>query len=131
HTSSAIPMLVAVAFLSAGSVTSLAAQTAPKLSTSSGLSSRALRTTLPESVLVRSLAFRSIGPAVMSGRIVDIAVAENPRAVRGGRLCTVIYGAAAAGGVWKSTNAGGSWNPVFDSVRVGGVGAIAVAPSNS
>jgi photosystem II stability/assembly factor-like uncharacterized protein len=86
---------------------------------------------LADSILVRSLVFRSIGPAVMSGRIVDIAVAENPRSARGGRLGTVIYVAAATGGVWKSTNAGGSWLPIFDSVRVGGVGAVAVAPSNS
>src|SRR5262245_49768897 len=86
---------------------------------------------LPDSVLARGLPFRFVGPAVMSGRIVEIAVAENPRSVRGGRLGTVIYVAAATGGVWKSTNAGGSWTPVFDSVRVGGVGAVAVAPSNS
>ena len=84
-----------------------------------------------DSVLVRSLAFRSIGPALMGGRIVDIAVAENPPSVRGGRLGTVIYIGAATGGVWKSTNAGVSWTAVFDSVRAGGVGAVAVAPSNS
>jgi photosystem II stability/assembly factor-like uncharacterized protein len=92
---------------------------------------RPIVASLPDSVLVRSLAFRSIGPAVMSGRIVDIAVAESPRSARGGRLGTVFYVAAATGGVWKTTNAGGSWTPVFDSVRVGGVGAVAVAPSNS
>ena len=43
----------------------------------------------------------SIGPAVMSGRVVDIAVAETP-GMRGGRLGTVIYIAAATGGIWKS-----------------------------
>jgi photosystem II stability/assembly factor-like uncharacterized protein len=84
-----------------------------------------------DSLLVRELAFRSIGPAVMSGRIADIAVAENPRSVRGGRLGTVVYVAAATGGVWKSTNAGVSWTPVFDSIRTGSIGAVAVAPSNS
>jgi photosystem II stability/assembly factor-like uncharacterized protein len=67
----------------------------------------------------------------MGGRIVEVAIAENPRGSRGGRLGTVIYIAAATGGIWKSTNAGVSWTPVFDSVRVGSIGAIAVAPSNS
>ncbi|HVE35896.1 MAG TPA: hypothetical protein VNC18_20190 [Gemmatimonadaceae bacterium] len=82
-----------------------------------------------DSVLVRSLVFRSIGPAVMSGRIADVAVTDNAKAPRG-RIGSVIYAAAATGGVWKSTNAGVNWTPVFDSVRTGSVGAIAVAPSN-
>jgi photosystem II stability/assembly factor-like uncharacterized protein len=84
-----------------------------------------------DSLLARSLTFRSIGPALMGGRIVDIAVAENPPMVRGGRLGTVLYIAAATGGIYKSTNAGESWTPVFDSVRTGSIGAVAVAPSNS
>jgi photosystem II stability/assembly factor-like uncharacterized protein len=84
-----------------------------------------------DSVLARALTFRSIGPALMGGRIVDIAVAENPKSVRGGRLGTVIYIAAATGGIFKSTNAGASWTAVFDSVRTGSIGAVAVAPSNS
>ena len=86
---------------------------------------------LPDSVLVRALTFRSIGPALMGGRITDIAVAENPKSVRGGRLGTVIYIAAASGGIFKSTNAGANWTPVFDSVRTGSIGAVAVSPSNS
>ena len=83
----------------------------------------------PDSILVRSLTFRSIGPAVMSGRISDIAVTDNAKAPRG-RIGSVIYAATATGGVWKSTNAGVTWAPVFDSVRTGSVGAVAVAPSN-
>jgi photosystem II stability/assembly factor-like uncharacterized protein len=83
----------------------------------------------PDSVLVRSLAFRSIGPAVMSGRISDIAVVVDPKAPRA-RIGSVIYVAAATGGVWKTTNAGVNWAPVFDSVRTGSVGAVAVAPSD-
>ena len=83
----------------------------------------------PDSVLVRSLAFRSIGPAVMSGRISDIAVVVDPKAPRA-RVGTVIYVAAATGGVWKTSNGGVNWAPVFDSVRTGSVGAIAVAPSD-
>ena len=52
-----------------------------------------------------------IGPALMGGRITEIAVAER------GRLGTVIYIAAATGGLWRSTNAGVSWTSLFDSVR--------------
>lgn len=83
----------------------------------------------PDSVLVRSLAFRSIGPAVMSGRISDIAVVVDPKEPRA-RIGTVMYVGAATGGVWKTTNAGVTWTPVFDSVRTGSVGAVAVAPSD-
>ncbi|HVX39368.1 MAG TPA: hypothetical protein VHB25_07310 [Gemmatimonadaceae bacterium] len=81
-----------------------------------------------DSILVRDLKFRSIGPAVMSGRIADVAVtdAKGSRA----KIGNVIYAGAATGGVWKSTNAGVTWTPVFDSVRTGSVGAIAVAPSD-
>jgi len=65
------------------------------------------------------LQFRSIGPASMSGRIDDIAVlARDPR---------VFYVAAATGGLWKTTNAGVTFSPVFDSA--GGmvsIGAVAI-----
>jgi photosystem II stability/assembly factor-like uncharacterized protein len=83
-----------------------------------------------DSQLVRSLTFRNIGPASMSGRITDIAVVEGPRAVRGGRLGTTMYVAVATGGIWKTTNAGLTWAPVSDSIGVGSIGAVAVAPSN-
>ncbi|HEY5061148.1 MAG TPA: hypothetical protein VII52_06405, partial [Gemmatimonadaceae bacterium] len=83
-----------------------------------------------DSILARALVFRSIGPAVMSGRIADIAVGDASRTARG-RIGNVIYAGAATGGVWKSTNAGVSWTPVFDSVRTGSIGAVAIAPSNA
>jgi len=78
----------------------------------------------PDSLLARGLVFRGIGPALMGGRITEIAVAER------GRLGTVIYIAAATGGIWRSTNAGVSWTSLFDSVRAPSIGAVAVAPSN-
>jgi len=84
-----------------------------------------------DSLLVRALGFRAIGPASMSGRITDLAVAENPASSRGGRLGNVVYIGAATGGVWKTVNAGVTWTAVFDSVRTGGVGAVEVAPSNA
>ncbi|MFQ5536152.1 MAG: glycosyl hydrolase [Gemmatimonadota bacterium] len=83
-----------------------------------------------DSAVVGSLKARSIGPAVMSGRVVDIAVASSPGS-RGGSLGTVFYVAAASGGVWKTTNGGVSFTPVFDDSGVASIGAVAVAPSNS
>ncbi len=85
---------------------------------------------LADSLLVRPLAFRAIGPASMSGRISDIAVVEGPRTLRGGRLGTSMYVAVATGGIWKTTNGGLGWTPVSDSIGVGSIGAVAVAPSN-
>ena len=77
-----------------------------------------------DSLIARGLVFRGIGPALMGGRITEIAVAER------GPLGTVIYIAAATGGIWRSTNAGVSWTSIFDSVRAPSIGAVAVAPSN-
>jgi photosystem II stability/assembly factor-like uncharacterized protein/uncharacterized membrane protein YgcG len=91
----------------------------------------AQRAALPDSVLVRALTFRSIGPASMGGRVVDIAVVESPKSGRGAPLGTAFYMAVATGGIYKTTNAGLTWTPVFDSVRTGSIGAVAVAPSNS
>jgi len=94
------------------------------------LTLRAQPSPTPDSLLVRPLTFRNIGPASMSGRIADISVVEAPKAARGGRLGTVMYAAVATGGIWKTTNAGMTWAPVSDSTRVGSVGAVASAPSN-
>jgi photosystem II stability/assembly factor-like uncharacterized protein len=72
--------------------------------------------------LLAGMKARSIGPAVMSGRVTSIdAVASNP---------DVIYVGAAAGGVWKSVNGGLSWNPIFDDQPVASIGAIAINQQN-
>jgi len=65
---------------------------------------------------------RSIGPANMSGRIGAIeGVSADP---------DVIYVGAAAGGVWKSTDSGTTWTPVFDDQPVASIGAISVYQKN-
>jgi photosystem II stability/assembly factor-like uncharacterized protein len=70
------------------------------------------------------LKWRSIGPVNTSGRIDDIAVAR----IRGEP--DAIYIATASGGVWKSSNNGVSFAPVFDGVdAMMSIGAVAVAPS--
>ncbi|MGH9474716.1 MAG: VPS10 domain-containing protein [Terriglobales bacterium] len=71
------------------------------------------------------LTWRSIGPATTGGRIADLAAAEVP-----GEPETMYVGTA-SGGVFKSSNAGVSWTPVFDhSGGMMSIGAVAVAPSN-
>ena len=96
-------------------------------------------TALSDRTLLGRIEARSIGPAVMSGRVVDIAVvatgsagvaAHGRAAGPGPRLGTVIYIAAATGGVWKSTSGGVTWEPVLDDAGVGSMGDVTVAPSN-
>src|SRR5215813_745580 len=71
-----------------------------------------------------NLRWRSIGPASTGGRIDDFAVAR----VAG--QPDSIYVAAASGGIFKSTNQGTSWTPIFDRVdAMMSIGAVAVAPS--
>jgi len=66
------------------------------------------------------LRWRSIGPP-RSGYI------SAPAGVPGDP--TTYYAGMPEGGVWKTTNGGTTWRPIFDAVRVASVGAVAVAPS--
>ncbi|MGB2753039.1 MAG: hypothetical protein WBC19_13365 [Pyrinomonadaceae bacterium] len=68
------------------------------------------------------LRFRSIGPAVTSGRVLAFAVDPNDR--------TKYYVAVASGGVWKTVNAGTTWTSVFDNEGAFSIGAIALDPKN-
>jgi photosystem II stability/assembly factor-like uncharacterized protein len=69
-----------------------------------------------------SLRLRSIGPALMSGRISCIAVHPEDR--------HVWYIAAASGGVWKTVNAGTTFTPVFQNEGSYSIGALALDPRN-
>ncbi|MBA2708373.1 MAG: glycosyl hydrolase [Gemmatimonadaceae bacterium] len=81
-------------------------------------------------MMLSEFAWRPIGPAVTSGRVVDLAVAEGPESSVGDRLGRLMYAAAASGGVWKSINAGTTWEPVFDRQSTSSIGDIALAPTN-
>ena len=83
-----------------------------------------------DSARLAELPWRSIGPAVTSGRVVDFAVPEGPKTQIGERLGELFYVASASGGVWKTTNGGTTWKPVFDHESVASIGDIAVAPGN-
>lgn len=68
------------------------------------------------------LRFRSIGPQVSGGRLGAVAGTDADS--------SLYYAGAAGGGVWKTTNAGQSWKPVFDKQDVQSIGAIAIDPAN-
>lgn len=76
-----------------------------------------------DSGTVSGLGARNIGSATMSGRISALAAHEHD-----GK--TVIYAGAASGGVWKSSDGGTSFKPIFDKQPVQSIGAIALDPSN-
>ena len=68
------------------------------------------------------LKWRSIGPALMSGRIGDFAV--NPE------NHSEYYVAVCSGGVWKTVNAGTTWTPVFDKEGSYSIGCVTLDPNN-
>ncbi|CAD5264081.1 conserved exported hypothetical protein [Alteromonas sp. 38] len=70
-----------------------------------------------------AMELRNIGPAYMSGRIADIAIDQNNP--------STWYTAVGSGGVWKTTNAGNTWAPIFDKQAVYSIGDVTIAPSNS
>jgi photosystem II stability/assembly factor-like uncharacterized protein len=72
--------------------------------------------------LLDALPARCIGPANMGGRVVDLAVVESRPAT--------VYVATASGGLWKTTNNGTTWAPVFEREATVSLGSVAVAPSN-
>ena len=70
----------------------------------------------------KGLEWRGIGPALMSGRIADIAFDPTDR--------STWYVAVGSGGVWKTTNQGTTWKSVFDGQGSYSIGAVTVDPNN-
>jgi photosystem II stability/assembly factor-like uncharacterized protein len=75
--------------------------------------------------MVASLKWRNIGNANLIGRVSAIDALEND-------FSHVVVGSA-SGGVFKSTNAGTSWTPIFDNYGVASIGDVAISalPSRS
>ena len=77
--------------------------------------------TLSAKNLFGDLSARHIGPALMSGRIIDMEThPTNPR---------IIYAGTAGGGVWKSNDAATTFNPIFDDYAQS-IGAVALDPND-
>jgi hypothetical protein len=76
-----------------------------------------------DTTLLSAFRWRPIGPANMGGRITDIEGIASPS--------KTFYVAAAAGGVWKTTNSGTTFRPVFDNERVASLGDLAIASSDT
>lgn len=71
---------------------------------------------------LNTLSFRSIGPALMSGRIFDLAI--NPQ------NSSEYYVGVASGGVWKTVNNGVTYEPIFDGEGSFSIGAVTLDPNN-
>jgi photosystem II stability/assembly factor-like uncharacterized protein len=71
---------------------------------------------------VAGLEWRNIGPAIMGGRVSDLAVMESNPAI--------FYVGLATGGVWKTTNNGTTWETLFDDQPTSSIGDVTLAPSN-
>lgn len=72
--------------------------------------------------ILQNLKWRELGPAITGGRVDDIAVVENDP--------NIVYVGIASGGVWRTTNGGTTWEPIFDNEGVSTIGAVTVAPSD-
>lgn len=73
--------------------------------------------------LLNGLKFRSIGPALMSGRIADIAI--DPQNEH------TWYVAVGSGGIWKTENSGTTWTSIFDNYGAYSIGCLTIDPSNN
>ena len=70
----------------------------------------------------RGLAFRGIGPSIMSGRIADIAIHPNDR--------SIWYIGVGSGGVWKTDDNGTTWQSVFDGQGSYSIGEVTIDPND-
>lgn len=72
--------------------------------------------------LLKEFCWRMVGPAMPSGRVwAVVGVESDPK---------TIYARTASGGVWKTTNHGTTWKPIFEHEGSSSIGAIAVAKQN-
>jgi photosystem II stability/assembly factor-like uncharacterized protein len=92
-----------------------------------GLATTATRVTRAQSVpvppsMLDALTWRNIGPHRASRTVAAAGHRSHPY---------TFYMAQVNGGIWKTTDAGRTWKPIFDDQPTGSIGVIAVAPSNA
>ena len=75
-----------------------------------------------ESTWVDALTWRSIGPASMGGRIIDLAVVESDP--------TIYYVATASGGLFKTINNGTTFSPIFEKQSTVSIGDVCISASD-
>lgn len=73
--------------------------------------------------MMEQFRWRSVGPANMMGRVSDVEGIASPS--------KTFFVAAAGGSIWKTTNNGVTFRPVFDEVRAISMGDLAIAPSDT
>ncbi len=76
-----------------------------------------------DSATLAGFRWRTVGPANFEGRVSDIAGIPSPS--------KTFFVSSVAGGIWKTTNGGTTFRPVFDDQRVISMGALAIAPSDT
>src|SRR5262245_23789731 len=76
-----------------------------------------------DSTVTSGFRWRTVGPATCMGRVSDVVGLPGPS--------KTLFVAAAAGGIWKSTNSGITWRPVFDDKNVISMGMLAIAPTDT
>jgi len=120
----ALMMTVPVLAFSAEPAAQLSASpsTTPMVASSPAATRAAVATSDAAVAAVAGMEFRNIGPAIMGGRVADLAVVEdNP---------SVFYVGLASGGVFKTVNRGTSFTPVFDDQPTASVGDVTVSQQN-
>src|SRR5688572_4471650 len=75
-----------------------------------------------DSLTLNALRWRTVGPANFEGRVTDIDGIPGS---------ATFFVSAAAGGVWKTTNSGVTFRPVFDTYPCSSTGAVAISPSDT
>jgi photosystem II stability/assembly factor-like uncharacterized protein len=80
------------------------------------------KSTLMNAETFRGLKLRNIGPALMSGRISDLAIHPKDQ--------SIWYVAVGSGNIWKTVNAGTTWNSIFDDQPSYSIGCITIDPKN-
>lgn len=76
-----------------------------------------------DSATTAGLRWRTVGPANFMGRLSDVVGIPSPS--------KTVFVAAAGGGIWKSSNNGITWRPVFDDKRIISMGMLAIAPTDT